>query len=553
MEYKIITPQILWQNFDLDAVDLDIRLISDARGEYNFSQYRFTGLEAEDGKVRVAVNFLCPLEGSNKCILVIGEYSRTTSRELLEDLVRSGYCVVVPDISGVAAFKTEFPESLQYGEYSKAGEGLDKIVRTPYDTNQFLYSRIVKRTLLFIGKISPETDVVIISLGDSSEIGMQVVGTGSEVLGLACLNGSGYREYIEINRYGETAELHLTDERMSWLSSAAAVAYARNVKVPTLIAIGTNSKNTDIDRLRNLQTLFGGNKITTILSPRVSDFVLPSAYQGVKSWLSSVFKGYPVPLKPDLSIRVNEENKIYFDIECDPSSIIETVTVYYNSGDYNHIVRDWHDVRAISVSFNEYISSPEIYTETEPLFAFAEVRYANGFIISSLVEYIELKEHDVAPAEDTGKSKKIVVVYNVAEGINQFVEDYDGQVLLSEGIRIAKTETGAKGVTSDTWALKTYRFDTSDIDDNTSKILQIDLCSDDGITAEIVLYCLFDKKIVEYKARKQLKADNSFFIDYQFNIQDFKDAKMKPLSKWSRVKALGIRGKNLIIGNILFI
>jgi len=553
MEYKIVTPQTLWKDFDPYALDLEISLISDGRSDHLFSQYRFTALEQPDGKVRVAVEVLCPLEEvSNKTILVIGEYSKPTSRELLEDLVSNGYCVVSPDISGVSSFKTEFPESLSFGEYWIAGDRLNRIVTTPYETNQFLYSRIIKRTIAFIEKMKPDTELVILTLGDSSEIGMQVVGTGTEVLGLALFNGSGYREYLSINRFGETSDLHLTEERMSWLSSAAAVAYAKNIKIPTLIAIGTNAKKTDIDRVRNLQGLFPENKITTIFSPGAGDFLDFPAYNSFKSWLSSVFNGYPVPLRPELKIRINEESKIYFDIDCDPSSIIDSVTVYYNSGEYNHTLRDWRKVKALSISYNEYIASPETYIETDPLFVFAEVKYTNGFVISSLVEHIELKDYDVCPAEDTGRSKKIVVVYDTTEGIDKFVEEHNGQVLFGEGIFMTTTLSGAKGIASHTEGLKTYRFDTSGIEDN-SKILQIDLCSPEGIVAEVVLSCLIEKEIFEYKANKQLKADNTLFIDYQFSIQDFKDSNMKPLTKWSTVKALAIKGRNLVVGNILFI
>jgi hypothetical protein len=553
MEYKIVTPQTLWKDFDPYALDLETSLISDGKSDYSFSQYRFTALEQPDGKVRVAVEVLCPLEEvSNKTILVIGEYSKPTSRLLLEDLVLNGYCVVSPDISGVSAFKTEFPESLSYGEYWIAGERLNRIVTTPYETNQFLYSRIIKRTIAFIEKIKPDTELVILTLGDSSEIGMQVVGTGTEALGLAFFNGAGYREYLSINRYGESSDLLLTDERMSWLSSAAAVAYAKNVKVPTLIAIGTNAKKTDIDRIRNLQGLLPGNKMTTIFSPGAGDFVDFPAYNSFKSWLSSVFNGYPVPLRPELKIRINEENKIYFDIDCDPSSIIDSVIVYYNSGEYNHTLRDWRSVKALSISYNEYIASPEIYIETDPLFVFAEVRYANGFVISSLVEHLELKDYDVTPAGDTGRSKKIVIVYNTTEGPEKFVEEHEGQVLLGEGVFMTKTLSGAIGVASHTEGLKTYRFDTSGIEDN-SKILQIDLCSPEGIVVEVILSCVFGKEVVEYKANKQLKSDNTLFIDYQFSIQDFKDNNMKSLINWSSVKALTIKGRNLVVGNILFI
>lgn len=552
MQYKMIVPSVLWKDFNPLDIDLDIRLISDGKDEYAFSQYKFTALVQNDGSLRVACEVLSPLEGSNKTILVIPEYHRPPSKDYLEDLVLNGYSVVIPDLSAVAAFKTEFPESLAYGEYWIAKERLNKMVESAFETNQFLYSKIIKRTIVFIQSLNPNTEIVIMTLGDSFEIGMQVIGSGADVIGLIALNGSGYREYLNINRFGETTDLILTDELMSWLSSVAAVAYAKNIKIPTLIAIGTNSRKTDMDRLVNLQQLFGNNNITTIFTPGASDYVGPNAFKSIKFWLSSIYNGYPVPVRPEVKIRINEEKKIYFDVDCDPSSIIDTVTVYYNSGEYNHSLRDWHQEKAYSVSFNEYMASAKVFSPDQPLFVFAEVRYTNGFIISSLVEYIELSEFDVLPTEDTQKAKKIVVVYNVSEGINKFVEDYDGQVLLKDSIRETFSTSGARGIISDTNALKTYRFNASQIDDNT-KVLQMDLCSIDEDKVIVTLDCSFGKNIVEYRADKQLKIEGGFFFDYQFKVSDFKDINRIALSCWSCVKAMRIKGRNLIIGNILFI
>jgi hypothetical protein len=401
----------------------------------------------------------------------------------------------------------------------------------------------------------PEKEVVLVTLGDSIEVGMQTVGSSVEhnIKGMACINGSGYKEYLGTNKFGEDSEIaiDITQERIGWLSAVAAVSYARNIKIPTLIAIGSNAEFADMDRLINLQTLCGENEIFTIIHPGITDYLPPSGYRSVLAWINAIFKNLPIPTRPKVEIRVNEENKVYFDVDCDPSQLIEEVRVYYSYGEYNHALRGWHFEKAISISYNEYIASPKIYEADVPLFTFAEVIYANGLTISSLVEYIELEDYDIEGEDQTKQSNKLVVLYNVTDGIGLFKEEFDGEVLLENTLRMTKIPSGAKGITTDSNAMKIYPLELS-LQDVEDKDLQIELYSDFEGRVEIVLQCSIDKKIVEFTAYKMLKS-NEFFTSCRFSEHDFKDKTMKPLPSWDLVRSIRIKGRKLVVGNILFI
>ena len=81
--------------------------------------------------------------------------------KLIISLVRAGYAVVVPDLSGVGEFKTEFPESLEYGLYEKAGEHIKKVMPTAKETSQYLYTIIVRRALTFVKRVVSDGRLIV--------------------------------------------------------------------------------------------------------------------------------------------------------------------------------------------------------------------------------------------------------------------------------------------------------------------------------------------------------------------------------------------------------
>lgn len=555
MERTMIVPQDLWR--DYDPYDLDLNMseasVSEA-GDFLVERYKFDAMQMPDGIVRASVKITKPSEKTKKVLLLLGDYDSPPATIVSESFAKEGFIVVTPDYTCVSSVPTTYPASLSFASYMNAGERLDKLVGSAYESNQFIYSKIVKRTIVMIEKLYNDYPIVMVTLGKSIEIGMQVIGTwDTKIKAIACLNGSGYREYLDMNKYGEETDLsiEITQERMSWLSSIAAVAYARKIKIPTLIAIGSNALEADVDRLINFQVLFGKNELFTIISPGSLDYVPPAAYRSVLVWLKAVFKKSPIPARPNVVIRINEENKIYFDIDCDPSQVIEEVKIHYSYGEYNHAMRDWYSEKAFSISYNEYIFSPKIYNEDAPMFVFAEVVYASGFIVTSLVEYIELGEHNISPSEYIPPYGKLIMVYNVEDGLHQFKEVFDGQILLENTIRMEKIPSGAKGITSDSNAIMTFRFDASTLT-TPDQVLQIEMCTLKSGRTEITLYCEIDKKIVEYVVYKNLEQDD-FFTSCRFSQHDFKDSDLKPLKSWVPAKAIKIKGRQLIVGNILFI
>ncbi|MFA5449913.1 MAG: hypothetical protein WC292_05705 [Clostridia bacterium] len=549
MKHTILLPSAIWQGYDPDAEALEPQLLAeDKRENIHMQTYVVTALSEGDDKLLVAVKIYRPDSGVGQTILIVPEYHRPPSRELIFDLAKSGFTVVVPDLSGVAHPPTIFPKAYEYGNFDKAGDHIKRVTPTAKETSQYLYTIIIKRMLAFIKQSLPLNPIGLVGLGDAVEVAMQAAGSGGKVGALACLNSAGYREYIRLNKYGGGKELVMDEERIAWLAGVASVAYAKYINVPTFIAIGTNSEKSDIDRVENLLALIPGDRTYTSFSPRTSDFLLPYTYRTFKLWLQKTLSGEAFPDCPRAMVRVNEEGKIYVDIDCDPSSMIEKVTVYYSYGEYNHEIRDWLKKEGISVSFNEFIATIEVSDPDAPLFVFAEVRYENGIALSSLPEYMELAGQPV-------KAKPIIkpsrIVFEPSNGKDVFVECYKGEVLMDYALEIVAPNS-AKGISSKIGSLKTYHIDRH-LNIPSESLLQVELFSSEPREVTITLQNKVEDGIKKYAAVINITDTKGFFIGNKLKASDFKDERMMPLAAWSNIRSIEINGGDIIIGNILFI
>ncbi len=559
MDYKVMVPSQIWQDYDAGSLPLG-NLKTDYIGTFDDDileeRHHFIALQKEDGDVTVAVRLLRKSGdiSANPVIVMVGEYHRPPEEKLINVLAKAGYTVVVPDLSGVGEYKTSFPPSLEYGLYEKAGDHIKKVMPTAKETSQYLYSIIVKRTLVFVKRVVSDGKLILMGLGDAVEVAIAVSATEQDkVDGLACINGSGYREYIKHNRYGEQRELVMDEERMCWLTGVASVAYAKHVKAPTFIALGSNARHSDIDRLSNLVALMDNEDVRIAISPRATDFMLPEAYRTLMIWLSAVVRGKTdeLPDTPELKIRVSDSGIPTFNVDCDPSSMIKKVVVYYAEKEYHHEIRDYYEADGLSVSYNEYIAEAVEYDKDEPLFAYAIVEYESGFSLSSLVEYRDLKG---LPVKENAKKAgaTLRVIYQAGEEESGFVEDYSGTVLFENSLRLTKTSKGMVGLTSDSDGITTYRFGP---DEGTEKdrILQLELYTALDTQADIILLGRDEEGSKTYKATISVHNTKGLFMGTRLKMTDFKDENLMPLTNWYGIKALSIRGKQIVVGNILFI
>lgn len=548
MEYKLLTPSQVWQDFNDSQQDLNHQVLEEYQEDGLSVRYvSFNALSAADGDV-IAVCKVTKVEPSDRYILIAQNYKKSVQAEVVADLARRGYTVVVPDFSAIGEkHKTVFPESLAYGDIEKAGEHLTAVSPTAKDTCQYLYSVIVRRTITYIKDILVGNEILLMGIGGGTEVAMQVAGMDKRICGLALINGAGYREYKNLNKYGNKQELQIDQRLLCWLTGVASVAYAKHIDAPVFVAICSNSKRADIDRLSNLLGLFKENQARISITPRGGETIRAQSYQSLTMWIEDIFNKNDIPERPKIDIRASEEN-LYLDIIGDGSRHIKEVTAYYSYGEYDHLIRNWYEQKCEAVSKNQYLVKLDTVNDSGPIFAFCQITYKDGFSMSSFEDYIELDELQLKKTADNLSR----IVYEGAAGAGGFVEESEKEIFLETGLNEQRTPLGLKGVASSSGVLVNYEIGRVAAYNN-GRILQIDAYSSKEVTLGIKLLVKFGDTVDEYTTESLLKASGGAFVSQKFSANEFKNSKMMALEDWEKVKAIKISGEDIIIGKIIFI
>lgn len=552
---KVLVPSLVWEDFEVEANISNVREVS-VNLEENFKEtlYRFPILFGESELIDISASIYEP-ENIIKTMLIVPEYHRTPSRELIEALVENDYRVVVPDISGTAHYPTVFPPSLSYGEWQDDFEAIYTLSKTAKETAQFLYSFIVKRTVNFLEQEFNITSNILVGLGTAVDVAMQVAGSPHKnIEALVCLNGCGYGEMQDTKRFrgGEP----YNDEKIAWLSGVSAVAYQKHITVPVFIAIGSNSKKANIDKLEAVKSQLVQTSLSYVFCPGISDFVSGVMFNSMIAWLTSFNSNLYIPKLPEIGIRIDKEDKLYIDVTCDPGLIIDNVKLLYCFDEPNNQLRDWRVAKCYSTSYSDYVSAPKLPHESAKiLYTYALVFYTTGLALCTRIYKKDISKEYNKLSNSRDQESDLNIIYQPTEGIMPFVENYEGDLLRKSSLRIEKSSKGLSGITGSIAGIKTYKLKKDVIKFN-KDIIQLNICSDDPISVKLGLICAVgdDHRDIEvYSLTKEVPATAGYFYSYQFTINEFKNNKLMPIIDGKQIKALTIIAPDALIGNILVI
>lgn len=293
MAYKIQTPQEVWKDYDAKSEPLREECIFES-AEVNRARtvkdYVFSGEMLEDGEVKVFCRVVTPI--AKKGVVVFTEdYEPKDNQTLIDRLAEEGWAVFLPDYGDRMNCGTKFPPSVSYGKLSVGHDRLFQMKESPKDTCQFLFEKILKRTLTFAKKLYPDDKTVMLGFGLAAELAAAVAGSDDRIDGLVLVNGGLYREYLGRNRFEETSGGIMDDHTVSWMSGVASAAYAKNVSCPTLLIAGTNSSRFDCDRLQTIQQLLKRAELQIYLTAGGAETVDSEGLRTLLGWLEQLSEG----------------------------------------------------------------------------------------------------------------------------------------------------------------------------------------------------------------------------------------------------------------------
>lgn len=540
---EMMTPAQVWAGYDPQTEDLKAKLLSE---EESKRTYAYFAISKGEEAVVIELNVFTPAAPTKKTVLLIGEYDRLPQQDLIDDLLSKNYLVCYADYSAIKQnTTTSFPPCFCYGKYANAGEHIKKLSPSAKDTCQYLYSVIIRRAITFINQELSQKEIVLVGIKSGVEIAMQVAGMDNRILALACIGGAGYMEYLDKPKYAGEENL-LSDELMAWLTSVSSVAYAKHIKIPTLFSVGSNGKLNDIDRLSNIIALMPKSDARINISPRHIDNISKKSYLNFIKWLEGVFLYSTPPEIPVMDINVNSEGAVYASIKPDSSIEISGVKVYYSYGDNNHTTRYWFSALGEKAGEADYLAKMAVSQENSHLYAFCEVTYRNGIVLSSIVYHIDLSNFKIKT--EIISNNPIVFQYSTHEG--NFTEVREDAVIINDSISENELPIGIKGLKCSHGSMVTFFKPCSELSD--TKLLQIDTYSESKTynLSITIICCKGERK--EYYCEKTISVSDSYF-SLRLNVNDFKDKDYLPLDTWQCVRGLIINSIGVTVGKIMFI
>lgn len=538
---RLLTPSEIWDGFDAEAYG-EPTVLEQKEG---YERLLFPAMTAPDGEVDIDVEVFRPEVDQQKAVLIVGAIERYNFLPYVESVVQHGYTVILPDYSAAKSeTATVYPESLAYGAYHRTDLRLNRKPKDATETDYYLYACVLRRILSAFAK---ENEVAVLGVRSGGEVALQVAGTDKRVVGLALVAAAGYREYVKVPKYDTEQKLEIDDDLAAWLTGVSGTAYAKRLDCPVIVAIGSNGKKSDVDRVNNFLNLVKSGNCRLTVSSGLRDSIGKEAFFTVLQWLEGVFNGTTPPEMPSVELEVNKSGELYGKVRADETLMINKVRVFYAFDNNDHTTRFWQDEDA-EFAGEEYLARIDVHDDNRTVYAYAEVDYVNGLVIDGVVTFMNLAGKKVK----TSRLIQSPIVFQHPDDYC-FVEVEGAPIQLKKGLAEGVIPIGLKGTYCTSGAMVTYSVGNKTAFDET-KLLQIDsYCDKKQYDLTVRLVRAEEGENAIYIAKRKIEVGDTF-NSLRLKASDFKREKeLSPMPNWNNIKALVITEKNVIIGKIMFV
>jgi len=394
----ILSAVSLWKKFNtqtpLNASEWGERRVENR----SFSHVAYSGHVALDGSVRIYAEFAKPVgEGKYPAVLLLNDVGKTFDEELLSYFASKGYAVLMPDYTGKSVKDTEntprtiYPPSLAYANYDMA-RGLDELGElSPEETCWFEWTYVALYSIEYLKSRADISSIGVVGIRTGGELAWKTMLSPDVKCGVP-INAAGWRASRNFAKFGDVADINLSDERHRYIAGIESQSYAPFVKCPVLMLCALRDPSFDCDRAYDTFSRIGnkdGNAI--IYSPESGSCIGPNGIADMDLFLEKNLKGREIYLPDSLSVSLTDTEKgLLVEIEGDEEGLLDEIGVYYAEADVKtkSTHREWQRVyRANGTTVKNGKTSCEIipYAGASAVFVYAYARYLNGFKITSKI------------------------------------------------------------------------------------------------------------------------------------------------------------------------
>jgi hypothetical protein len=465
MDYQLLSPMQLWSDFDDKSEPLATELLSEKHEQGVVTKhYRFVSF----GEKKTEISTYAKEELKRKiALLYIQDIDNPPDEEMKNLLVDAGFVVVCCDFAEDGG---AFSEHL--------GENCTSVDMT----NWYKAAKILRRAVTFIESELKIKSVAVVAEKKGVTLSFMVAAFDKRIKALACLLGAGYRSMKGLFKYGEVAA-NIDEERECFITGVEPQSYAQYINIPSIFALATNDSETDIDRVGDLFEKIPSKEKSLIFSPLLEKQITCIAAESVVFWLKNKLFRVGKTADEPIGKFVLSDKKLYFKVKVDTKKEIGCVKIFSSKTDMRPIFRHWNTETQDDIGGGEYSALLKIYEGTNRVFAFAEVCYKDGTVMSTALSEMPLS--NVQVDFDLAKAKRII--FENSFKTSRFSAATKGLISRGKGAYLKTGPMNISGITADGGRLKTYIAVDMPFEEDVTK-LQFDAASKEETEISVNIY-----------------------------------------------------------------
>ena len=468
-----------------------------------------------------------PLTTGRPAVIVFDDIKKPVGELDPAPYLACGFSVLAVDYAGTGCKKERFtlyPKSLSHVNCAFRPEPEEETGIPPTRGSGYVYATVALRAITFLEAQG---------FGDIFMLG---IGLGGAPVWKACYFDGALRAGAVIFSDGprKTPPRTLSAEEekrfMVYRAAIDSSAYAKSVKCPVFMQVTSNEQNSSLDYMSELyETATPGNAFLSIFE-RADRYLDKVRQNNVPLWFSSFGVGKKLPAPPKIRAK-GSQNKLYYEIRaatpCEIAEISLFVAHIQKAGAY----RNWRSEHVERVTEGEYLARVSVLSASDPVYAFVNVRYSDGLVISSKVSCIIPSALSVTPAPQSFKR----LIYDSGMGISDWLvlsgDAADRAISMRTGPHNLEGVSGASGL------LTTFRLADPSFKGRDGSALQFTVYSPVRQSVNFGIR-VSDAGFSKFVCVKTFAGEEAW-IKFSLSPSDFKGAGVA-LTDWSGVLTLEI-------------
>ncbi len=492
---ETMSPEEIWEGYDPRHEPLGEEILETwTEDDVTYKEVYFNG-EKFDGKyVRIYGIYASPLKGENlPGVLHIHGGGQTVNKDWLKEFTGRGYAALTFNWGG------EWPNRDKVTQWNdvpngnhRSREGRLVTLPTPREDAYFLWTQASMRALTYL-ESQPEVNpdklgAFGISMGGTI---MWNLAFDQRIKAGCAIYGAGWNTYTyenpkyAIGHPGKTP----TENELRWRDSLAPEASASFVHFPMLFLSSSNDRHGYMDRAEDsLGLIPEGVQRAWSLTPRFRHHISADFIHVLPGWMDYHLKGEGEwPVDPQAKIVRGKDYAPEFQLAPSYPEKVAKVEVFYGLENPFAVNRHWRNGE-VRKEGHKYLASAPVMDADEYLFAFANITYESGIVISSSLQAVIPR--NIGAVSTIEKPNR--VFYDGAEGLGVWTSNSPGTDPIParavERMKAAVGPQGKPGFTVDRVNPMIYTPSDPEFRAPKGASLQFDIKSETGESFEVKLH-----------------------------------------------------------------